>query len=205
MQENSEQLISEIGAREFFLDAVQSALVNQQLTVCGETIVYLGNLLTSFIHSARLYEQTAEGVMIRPLAEYYFEALEAGTLSERIHALRRMGDISLFISGLFAQSLNRSVVDIDYYIAMGGNAYGYLSDPGHRETAIGLRNVFAELSVKFVDLVDVLSEVGEITNLMTNNDVLRLYELWLKSGSKRSAEKLRKIGINPVRIKSIRH
>lgn len=205
MQENSEQLISETGAREFFVDAVQSALVNQHLTVCGETIIYLGNLLTSFINTARLYEQTPEGVMIRPLAEYYFEALEAGTLSERIHALRRMGDISLFISGLFAQSLNRSIVDIDYYIAMGGNAYGYLSDPGHRATAIGLRNVFAELSLKFVDLVDVLSEVGETTNLMTNNDVLRLYEIWLKSGSKRSAEKLKQVGINPVRVKSIRH
>lgn len=200
-----EQLITKVDAREFFQGAVQSALSNQHLTVSGETEVYLGNLLTSFIHAERLFDQTPDGVMIKPLSHHYLEALEARSIPERISALRRLGDISLFISGLFAQSLNRSLVDIDYYISMGGNAYGYLSDANHRSTATALKNVFAELSEKFIELMDVLSEVAESSNLGSNHDVLRLYEIWLKSGSRRAAEKLKQSGIHVVRTKLDQH
>ncbi len=205
MAEPRQQLVTDIDPRAFFLEAVHSAVLNQQLNVCGETIVYLGNLLTSFINTDRLYEQTTDGVMLKPLAQYYLQAVEAGSIHDRIKALRRMGDISLFISGLYAQSLSRSLVDIDYYISMGGNAYGYLSDSGSRSAAVGLRNVFAELSAKFVGMVDVLSEVGEVTSISSNHDILRLYEVWMKSGSKRSAQKLRQAGIEPVKSSNNRH
>ena len=205
MAEIREQLITDVDAREFFHGAIQAAIDNQQLKVADETVVYLGNLLTSFINSDRLYDQTPDGVMIRPLAWYYQEALEARTSNEKTVALRRLGDISLFISGLYAQSLSRSLVDVDYYISMGGNAYGFLSDSGTRTVTLGLKEVFQELSRKFTELIDVLSEVGESTHISTNNDVLRLYEIWLKSGSRRAAGKLRQFGIQPVPAGARRH
>lgn len=203
--EQRDQLITDVDVREFFQEAVQSAIANQHLTVSGETEVYLGNLLTSFINSERLYDHTPDGIMIRPLAQHYLEALEATNSIDRINALRRLGDISLFISGLFSHSLSRSLVDVDYYISMGGNAYGYLSDANHRSTVTGLKQVFAELSRKFTELVDVLAEVGEAANLANNNNVLRLYEIWLKSGSKRAADKLKLKGIHPVRTRMLHH
>jgi len=205
MKELQEQLIADIDAREFFQGALQSALQNQQLSVCGETIVYLGNLLTSFIYAERLYDHTPDGVMIRPLVHHYQEALEARSVTDRTAALRRLGDISLFISGLFAQSLNRSLVDVDYYISMGGNAYGYLSESHFRSGTIGLKYVFSELSGKFIALTDVLSEVGESSNLSNNHDVLRLYEIWLKTGSKRAGDRLKQAGILPVKTKIQQH
>jgi len=203
--EQRDQLITDINVREFFQGAVQNAISNQHLTVSGETEVYLGNLLTSFINSERLYDHTPDGVMIRPLAQRYLEALEATNSVDRINVLRRLGDISLFISGLFSHSLSRSLVDVDYYISMGGNAYGYLSDANHRSTVAGLKQVFAELSGKFTELVDVLSEVGEAANLSNNNNILRIYEIWLKSGSKRAAEKLKLNGIHPIRTRLLHH
>ncbi|MEX2352915.1 MAG: hypothetical protein WD709_01915 [Gammaproteobacteria bacterium] len=202
MPEDKNQLITDVDVREFFQGAVQSAISNQHLTISGETTLYLGNLLTSFVCSERLYDTTSDGVMLKPLAQHYLEALEAGSVQERILILRRLGDISLFISGLFAQSLKRSLVDVDYYIAMGGNAYSCLSDTNNRSA---LTTVFAELSQRFIEMVDVLSEVGETANLANNNDVLRLYEIWLKSGSKRAGEKLRQIGIHPVRTRLDHH
>jgi hypothetical protein len=177
------QFITDIDAREFFLGAVEEAMHNQKLQVSGETKVYLGNLLTMFINSERLYDQTQEGMMLKPLASHYLEAVEARSSQERFVVLQRLGDVSLFISGLFAQSLSRSLVDIDYYIAMGGNAYSYLSD---REG-------------------DVLSEVGESTSLNTDYDILRLYEIWQKTGSRRVAKKLSKAGIYPIKTASRHH
>jgi hypothetical protein len=200
-----DQLITNTDAREFFQGALQTALQNRKTTVSYETSLYLGNLLTSFINAERLFEQTPDGVMIRPLAWYYQDALEARTRSDRIAALRRLGDISLFISGLFANSLRRSLVNIDYYISMGGNAYARLSDSSHPAPAVGLKPVFTELSRKFIELMDVLSEVGDVTNLGNNHDVLCLYEVWLQSGSRRAAERLKAAGIQVVRTSQSRH
>jgi hypothetical protein len=58
--------------------------------------------------------------------------------------------------------------------------------------------VFEELAAKFPALVDVLTEVSERAGLTSNADLLRLYEKWLKTGSRRSAELLASRGILPV-------
>ena len=57
--------------------------------------------------------------------------------------------------------------------------------------------VFAELGDKFVGFVDVLSEVSERTGCSSNADLLRLYEKWLKTGSRRSGQLLVERGVVP--------
>ena len=198
MPEVHDRLITGIDAREYFQGEVQSALQNQDIDVSGETVVYLVNLLTTFIDSDHLFEQSADGVMLKSLAMHYKEAREARTINERLMMLRRLGDVALFISGMFSQCLNRSLVDIDYYIAMVGNAYGYLSEVGKSNSSISLKIVFTKLANNFYDMTDVLSEVSESTNSKKNVNVLRLYENWQKTGSKRAANKLKTSGIFPV-------
>jgi hypothetical protein len=152
MPEVHDRLITEIDAREYFQGEVQSALQNQDIDVSGETVVYLVNLLTTFIDSDHLFEQSADGVMLKSLAMHYKEAREARTINERLMMLRRLGDVALFISGMFSQCLNRSLVDIDYYIAMVGNAYGYLSEVGKSNSSISLKIVFTKLANNFYQL-----------------------------------------------------
>jgi hypothetical protein len=55
--------------------------------------------------------------------------------------------------------------------------------------------VFGELAEKFDALVDVLGEVSESGGANLNTDVLRLYELWLKTGSTRARSKLQRLGV----------
>ena len=77
--------------------------------------------------------------------------------------MRRLGDVSLFIAGFFAQSFARKLVDVDYHIAMGGRAYGTLAD-NMRDSMRGqaFAAVFLELAQKFQRLVDVLNDVAEM-------------------------------------------
>ena len=102
------------------------------------------------------------------------------------------------MAGFFGESLGRKQVDIDYYIFMGGSAYSSLSESirgsvrGQAHTA-----VFAELGAKFQDFVDVLTEVRDEARGNDDVDVLRLYEVWLKTGSARAARMLRRLGIEP--------
>jgi len=200
------QLITGLDVREFFQDSVQSALSNQHVSVCDETVIYVVNLLTVFVRTERLYESTSDGIMIKPLALIYGEALEAQSTSDRDNALKKLGDIALFISGLFANSLSRSAVDVDYYIALGGNAYGHLAGSS-RVSRNGhvLKDVYVELAERFAEFVDVLTEVGEQSNLNSSSDIVRLYEIWLCSGSNYAADKLRKSGIYPMPRRRITH
>jgi hypothetical protein len=120
------------------------------------------------------------------------QALEGSGAQQRA-ALKQIGDASLFISGFFSDSLRGKLVDLDYYISIGGCAYHALS----RSESDTFSPVFAELSHRFVEFVDVLSEVSERTSLASNVDLLRLYERWLKTGSRRSGQLLVEQGVVP--------
>lgn len=206
MSHEPEQLITDINAHDFFRDSLHSAMERRQVNASGETVIYITNLLTGFLFAERLYDQTSEGMRMTPLAFLYGEALHAETLEDRHKSLQRLGDVALFVSGLFAQSLSRSLVDVDYYIAMGGNAYGSLADSRCRTRNLeAMKDVFQELAERFGKFVDVLSEVGEQANLGSNNDVMRWYEIWLCSGSPRALEKLRALGIEPISMQQHKH
>ena len=88
--------------REFFRDALHGALEKQQLAVEDQTEHYVVNLLTLFARSEALYEQTADGVRLKPLVVMLSEALEASGHAERNRSLQRLGDVSLFVAGFFA-------------------------------------------------------------------------------------------------------
>jgi hypothetical protein len=178
---------------------MQTALRKQRVDVDDHTEHYVVNVLTMFARSEALYERTPEGVRLRPLAHMLAEASEAATAQQRDAALRRLGDVSLFIAGFFAQSFARKLVDIDYHIAMGGRAYGALAE-NMRGTLRGqaFTGVFLELAQKFQRVVDVLNEVAETAHKHSDKDILRLYEIWLKTGSPRAYGILRRLGVAPL-------
>ena len=184
--------------KEYFKDALHGALESQQLSVEGQTEHYVVNLLTLFARSEALFERTPEGPRLKPLVVMLSEALEARCADDRNRNLQRLGDVSLFVAGFFAQSFARKLIDIDYHIAMGGQAYGVLAETLSRGRGRVLGNVFAELSAKFQPMVDALNELAETAYTHSDKDILRLYEIWLKTGSRRSFALLKRLGVNPT-------
>jgi hypothetical protein len=187
--------------KEFFRDALHDALSHQRVAVEGETEHYVVNMLTLFADADALYERvpgSRERARLKPLALMLGEALEAPTQEARFRGLQRLGDVSLFMSGFFAAGFARKLVDIDYHIAMGGNAYGTLAETCPAPRGRTLRQVFAELAAKFVPMVDALNEISESSYQHSAQDRLRLYEQWVKTGSERSRQLLRKLGLEPV-------
>jgi hypothetical protein len=169
----------------------------QGLDANDHTAYYIVNLLTLFARSEVLHEGS-EGSSFRPLASIFAEAVEAGTLEQRNFALQRLGDLSLFVAGFFGDSLSQKLVGLDYYVKMGGGAYGWLSENVRRSVRGQIfASVFAELAEKFQEFVDVLSEVRDSARGSDDTDVLRLYETWLHTGSPRAARLLRRLGIEP--------
>jgi len=197
--EATKPLVAVTNLREFFHDSVQTALRKQRVDVDDHTEHYVVNVLTMFARSEELYESTPEGIRLKPLARMLADAADASSPQQRDESLRRLGDVSLFVAGFFAQSFARKLVDIDYHIAMGGRAYGTLAD-NLRGSIRGqaFAAVFLELAQKFQRLVDVLNEVAEMAHTHTDKDILRLYEIWMKTGSPRAFAILQRLGVAPV-------
>ncbi len=192
------KLIVDMNVREYFQKTVSKAVLNQRLNATEDAIFYLVNLLTTFADANTLYQDTPQGSRSTPLVQMYAEAVEVVSDVDRQRTMRRLGDVSLFIAGLFSDSLRNRLVDIDYYISMGGSAYSYLSDALQGPARGSLYgSVFTELATKFTDFVDILSEVGDQSELNSHSDLLRVYEIWLKTNSKRAARQLREFGIEP--------
>jgi len=174
-------------AVEYFKELVDGALVHQGIAANELTAFYIVQLLAGFLQRKDTQSHDSE-----PLALQLAQALDSGGMKQRA-GLKQIGDASLFISGFFADSLRRKVVDVDYYASIGGFAYHTLSLDEHDTLAL----VFAELGNKFVSFVDVLSEISERTSCGSNADLLRLYEKWLKTGSPRSGQLLVERGVLP--------
>ena len=177
---------------EFFRDMLVAAREHQKIQVLESTEFYLVNLLSEFVPSEQLFRSSEHEV--EPLAFMLKRAQEAKGF-ERVRELKQLGDTSLYVSGFFGDSFERKLVDIDYYISMGGRAYGALSQILHGGDAGSL---YTELAQKFVKLVDLLAEVSERAALGTNKGAVRLYERFVKTGSERMARLLSEQGLLPM-------
>jgi len=62
-----------------------------------------------------------------------------------------------------------------------------------------LAAVFTELADKFQPVVDALNEIAETSQVRSDRDVLRLYEVWIRTGSPRAQGLLADLGITPTR------
>ena len=173
---------------EYFRELVEAAMQHQHLAAGELTSFYLVNLLAGFVHFDRSPTTSDEA----PLGVRFVKALQEEGVRQR-DELRQVGDQSLFVSGFFADSFNRSLVDVDYYMHLGEYAYGSLARQG--DGTFG--DVFDELAARFAAFVDVLGEVSERTALASNSDLLRLYEKWLRTKSRRSGDLLAARGIVP--------
>ncbi len=175
---------------EFFKEQVEAACQRQRLRPQPLTSYYIVALLSQYAHPGG----TGAGDVMsgsETLGLKLLRALDSGGSSQRL-GLKQVGDASLVISGFFSDSLRRRLVDVDYYISLGGYAYRSLVAS---DDCLSL--IFAELAEKFVGFVDVLSEVSERAQLTNDADLLRLYEKWLRTGSRRNGDLLAERGILP--------
>jgi len=182
---------------EFFKEVVERVISRQRFRSSDHASFYIVQLLDDFVASERRY-RAADVHPDITLAELLCGAIATDS-GLRFARFKLTGDVALFVSGFFSDSIARKRLEPDYYVRMGGYAYRRAARLGPGDSA----SIFHELSSKFGRFVDVLNEVSEECALSRDAGVLRLYEKWLASGSPRSARKLREQGI--VLGRSSRH
>lgn len=177
----------------FFQELVGEAFEQRKLKTIPLIKSYVSDLLIHFIHVNNLFEdQPHTGKKSHPtLAELYFKAMST-TSEERQALLKKLGDTSLYISGVFGDSLQRKLVDIDYYADMGGAAYLSLSD---EVEDTNFKELYSEIASKFIEIMEVLTIVSQNTLIQNNQNLLRLYENYVRTGSELAKEHLLEKGL----------
>jgi len=181
--------------QEYFRQSIDEAIVGQGVDIDPHATHYVVNMMTLFSRSEHFYEDDGETYGIRPLALMLADAADAPSPEHRNQTLKRIGDVTLFVAGFFVDSLRDKPVDVDYYMHMGENAYGSLSEET-RGTFHGnaFADIYRELATKFRVLIDVLNEVRG----GAEHDVVRTFEIWRKTGSQRAERLLREQGVLPI-------
>ncbi len=210
----SEQIVIGKSAQEYFRELVSESLAQRRLRVGEATEFYVVNLLAERLRRDRPPGPRQAGERggeprepaEEPLALMLKKALE-GDRAARWRNLKELGDTSLFVSGFFGDSLSRSLVDVEYYIAMGERAYDALAEEPRGPS--GAQAIFGELAERFPQLVDLLAEIAELSELRSNRGLVRLYERFLATGSERLARQLRERGValfaGPGRPRGLTH
>lgn len=170
---------------EFFRELVRDAMQAQGFESIEETEFYLVALLESHL-------RTRGGLLDKPLALTYLEA-ESGAPTESFQRYKQVGDTALFVSGLFVECLERTVVQPTYYVELGQLAYRRIAEIG----AERVREMFDALATQFGDLVRVLGAISTRELFGSDRDTLRIYKRWLLTRGETDAAELVRRGIIP--------
>jgi len=157
---HSDSLINtESSLKIYFHEALSRESQKNQLEVTEHTLWYLTNLLHTFSRSEKFFDYQPDRGTFTPLADYYQRAVEAESTHEKRLHLQRLGDVAIFISGMFSQALKKRVVGMPYYMAMGETAYSTLAETAastSREQTQAI--IFSDLSQRFSTFVKILTD-----------------------------------------------
>jgi len=189
------------GLMEYFKEAVGNATARLRIDISDETEFYVVDLLFRYADAEALVSRhlnTETGTF----AELFLKSREQSG-DRRAITLKYIGDTTLFLTGFFSDSFQRSLVDIDYYASLGRASYQNLLDLlTARVIQWRLEEVFDELSEKFVQVMDILGEVAVSDGPQQAVDLLRIYERWVRTRSRRDEGLLRQKGIIPLKTTS---
>jgi hypothetical protein len=192
----------------FFTDEIDSISGRQGIKLSEHTVIYMGEMLARFNKSENYFVNASDPNERKKefptISLLWLEGLTA-EFREKIQTMKKVGDLALMTSGFFPERLQKRLVDLDYYTAIGGRAYetaGQLRDSVLSERAL---NCFFELAQKFSELTEVLRELNDQQLLVTEQDQLKLYEKWLGTQNPRIRRMLSENGIlvsDPTKAKS---
>ncbi|MBX7230615.1 MAG: hypothetical protein K1X29_00885 [Bdellovibrionales bacterium] len=177
--------------RPFFTEVISTSLQKRKIETSNQTKFYLVDLLEHYMFAANLFLNNEAPQRNQTLAETYLQSFSAEP-SMRMELLKKLGDTALYVSGFFGDSLQKKIIDIDYYVDIGGSAYNLLSRATENHLTA---QVFNDLSSRFLDYMDLLTHISQQLLIQSNQDILRLYDRFLSTGSKLAQEQLIERGV----------
>lgn len=172
-------LIHTSSLREWFHEALDDACRTHGFGATPASGRYVASLLDQFSDADQLFGVHENGKRKNEALAMMLHEAVLGEPTMRLEQFRRMGDVALYVAGVFSDSLRRRSVDVTYYIHMGQGAYGSLSSGLHTKGGAALKLLYEELADTFSAWVEVLRAFSEQVGLaapLAAQDTADLYE-----------------------------
>lgn len=183
-----------ISPEQHFSEELKEALLRLKIKSHPQIETYLVHMLKHYLDSRNLFTPFQNETTEKPpqtLAEMYLIALNSDSPKNK-EMMKVLADRALYLSGFFGDSLHKKMIDVDYYVDMGSAAYSNLSIWSKEDN---LSSIYKTFSKRFTEYVDVLNYMSEKSSLKADDNVLSLYEKYLKTGSEMTRHKLQELGV----------
>jgi hypothetical protein len=168
---------------DFFSEEIAKISRRHGLQLNPIIMQYLSEVLVKFASSQELkLTHPVEAAKDVTPTEFWIEVQKL-PLSQQFIALQFLGDYSLFTTGFFNEHVSKSLLDMDYFQALGGKAYyraGEIRETLAAERAV---NVYFSLSESFQRFSEIFAELFDQTLLHSTDGAIKLFEKWQQSGS----------------------
>src|SRR3989344_8830116 len=121
------KIILSTNLKGFFFDGL-SELNKKSLCPIPESVIYYSSdVLDKFALSEDFFEVSDGKVREKILGMKLLEATQF-TREEQKRVYKEVGDMSLLVCGYFSESVNKKIVDTQYYSQLGRMAYSHLNN-----------------------------------------------------------------------------
>lgn len=169
-------------AAEFFFSEIEKISKKHGLKLDPVVIRYLAELLNKFSTSSELkLVHPTEHKDMTP-TQFWLE-IQRLPLSQQQMALQFLGDYSLFTTGFFSEHVKGSLLDMDYFQAIGGKAYYRAGEIRENLAAEKSLNIYFSLAESFRRFSEIFSELYDQTLLHSTDGSIKLFEKWQQNGS----------------------
>jgi hypothetical protein len=190
-----------ITPEQHFNELLKEACDKLDFKIAAASQSYILNLLKFYIDSRNLYSPFIDETMEKPpetFAELYLTALNLESPKNKEY-MKILADRALYLSGFFGESLQKKSVDIDYYMGIGASAYQNLATWTKEETT---SIIYSQFSNQFTRYVNLLSYMSDKSAIQSEQNILKLYERYVQTGSQAVREKLNALGLTTLPVRS---
>ncbi len=112
-----------------------------QINLCdAEAVAYIGDLMAEFVRTDSMYLRDREGQRLEHVTDILAAAEQASDPEVRRGRYKHLGDLTLFMLGLFPERFAhpRRSISADYYAQQGRRSYRIVAelDPGRGDPAL---------------------------------------------------------------------
>ncbi len=177
----SRSLLQYTSLTAYFHEQLGQVRQSQNFDATEVSEIYVLNLLETFAQPDQLFIVDESGRRQSEALAMILHGAVFGNPADQVHHYKRLGDLALFISGFFSDSLKRRSVGVSYYIDMGQAAYATLAGLIRGSASGVFRDLYQELAESFSGWVEVLCQLSEqlgLTRRLHELADIELFERW---------------------------
>jgi hypothetical protein len=159
-KQGESSLVLESSLQSYFYTELEEVNNKMAGKLPNETIFYSSLVMDKFGDSEKYYEIVEGKPKEKTLGVMLLESSQLSGIKKK-NKLKDIGDTALLICGFFSESMNRKIINLDYYKDVGQSAYYQLNTiiPSFYDVPL----FYQSLSTNFLQVTNVMGLVAEKT------------------------------------------